>query len=211
MPDQYVFCHLALIEYAYQKKLIPSLPDLTSFETSQSDDSDWYLFWWLKSPVNFYISFFFFFFFFQLFKNWTRDIDVEFRISWEIVPKVALSVVGFEKIFRSMRSSQVVARLWRTNLLPLFFFSLRVLPFWYLPQGLLCILTFLSRSFEYRVCIFFNCFLRYLAYYTKGDGGFERLGWADIMKMDNRGATKNSDKWKGFKIKKSGHEWKKNL
>lgn len=40
MPDQYVFCHLALIEYAYQKRLIQSLPDLSAFETSQSDDSD---------------------------------------------------------------------------------------------------------------------------------------------------------------------------
>ncbi|XP_065223090.1 tyrosine-protein phosphatase non-receptor type 9 [Planococcus citri] len=40
MPEQYIFCHLALIEYAFHKKLISTLPDLSSFDMSHSDDSD---------------------------------------------------------------------------------------------------------------------------------------------------------------------------
>uniref|UniRef100_A0A1B6D8V8 Tyrosine-protein phosphatase domain-containing protein n=2 Tax=Clastoptera arizonana TaxID=38151 RepID=A0A1B6D8V8_9HEMI len=40
MPDQYIFCHLALIEYALSKSLIPE-PDLAGFEnTPNSDDSE---------------------------------------------------------------------------------------------------------------------------------------------------------------------------
>ena len=40
MPDQYIFCHLALIEYAYQKELIDKLPDLTAFDLTKEDDSE---------------------------------------------------------------------------------------------------------------------------------------------------------------------------
>lgn len=39
MPDQYIFCHLALIEYALSKGLIPA-PDLAGFENSPSEDSE---------------------------------------------------------------------------------------------------------------------------------------------------------------------------
>lgn len=39
MPDQYVFCHLALIEYALSKELVSSA-DLTGFDNSPEDDSD---------------------------------------------------------------------------------------------------------------------------------------------------------------------------
>ncbi|KAL1139880.1 hypothetical protein AAG570_006857, partial [Ranatra chinensis] len=39
MPDQYVFCHLALIEYAISKEMIPT-PDLASFHQAISEDSD---------------------------------------------------------------------------------------------------------------------------------------------------------------------------
>ncbi|XP_063230115.1 tyrosine-protein phosphatase non-receptor type 9 isoform X2 [Bacillus rossius redtenbacheri] len=39
MPDQYVFCHLALIEYALSKGLITE-PDLAGFDNSLSDESD---------------------------------------------------------------------------------------------------------------------------------------------------------------------------
>jgi len=39
MPDQYVFCHLALIEYALSKGLVSHV-DLSSFATSKEDDSD---------------------------------------------------------------------------------------------------------------------------------------------------------------------------
>lgn len=40
MPEQYIFCHLALIEYAFHKKLISTMPDLSPFDMSHSDDSD---------------------------------------------------------------------------------------------------------------------------------------------------------------------------
>lgn len=36
MPDQYIFCHLALIEYALSKKLIPAV-DLTELEITEDD------------------------------------------------------------------------------------------------------------------------------------------------------------------------------
>lgn len=39
MPDQYVFCHLALIEYAFGKKLIPQV-DLSGFDNTVDDESD---------------------------------------------------------------------------------------------------------------------------------------------------------------------------
>jgi tyrosine-protein phosphatase non-receptor type 9 len=39
MPDQYVFCHLALIEYAISKGMIPT-PDLAAFHQPNSEDSD---------------------------------------------------------------------------------------------------------------------------------------------------------------------------
>lgn len=39
MPDQYIFCHLALIEYALSKGLIPA-PDLAGFENTPSEDSE---------------------------------------------------------------------------------------------------------------------------------------------------------------------------
>lgn len=39
MPDQYVFCHLALIEYAISKGMIPT-PDLASFHLIAPDDSE---------------------------------------------------------------------------------------------------------------------------------------------------------------------------
>lgn len=38
MPDQYVFCHLALIEYALSRNMIQSA-DLAGFET-RDDESD---------------------------------------------------------------------------------------------------------------------------------------------------------------------------
>lgn len=40
MPDQYIFCHLALIEYAVHKGLIEKLPDLSAFDLTQEDDSE---------------------------------------------------------------------------------------------------------------------------------------------------------------------------
>ncbi|XP_039291755.1 tyrosine-protein phosphatase non-receptor type 9 [Nilaparvata lugens] len=39
MPDQYVFCHLALIEYALSKNLLPTPPDLATFQ-ELSEESD---------------------------------------------------------------------------------------------------------------------------------------------------------------------------
>jgi hypothetical protein len=39
VPDQYVFCHLALIEYALGKQLIPHV-DLTDFDNLDEDESD---------------------------------------------------------------------------------------------------------------------------------------------------------------------------
>jgi tyrosine-protein phosphatase non-receptor type 9 len=39
MPDQYVFCHLALIEYALAKKLIPHV-DLAGFDNLADDESE---------------------------------------------------------------------------------------------------------------------------------------------------------------------------
>jgi tyrosine-protein phosphatase non-receptor type 9 len=39
VPDQYVFCHLALIEYALGKQLIPHV-DLTGFDNLDEDESD---------------------------------------------------------------------------------------------------------------------------------------------------------------------------
>lgn len=39
MPDQYIFCHLALIEYALSKGLI-SAPDLSAFDNGHSEDSE---------------------------------------------------------------------------------------------------------------------------------------------------------------------------
>lgn len=39
MPDQYVFCHLALIEYAISKGLVMSA-DLTGFDNSPEDESE---------------------------------------------------------------------------------------------------------------------------------------------------------------------------
>lgn len=39
MPDQYVFCHLALIEYALLKGLVSNV-DLAGFERLKEDDSD---------------------------------------------------------------------------------------------------------------------------------------------------------------------------
>ncbi|KAI5696273.1 hypothetical protein M8J75_010766 [Diaphorina citri] len=40
MPDQYIFCHLALIEYALSRGLISAKPDLSGFQTSDSDTSE---------------------------------------------------------------------------------------------------------------------------------------------------------------------------
>lgn len=40
MPDQYVFCHLALIEYALGKQLIPHV-DLAGFDNLADDESEW--------------------------------------------------------------------------------------------------------------------------------------------------------------------------
>ncbi|XP_026679843.1 tyrosine-protein phosphatase non-receptor type 9-like [Diaphorina citri] len=37
MRDQYIFCHLALIEYALSRGLISAKPDLSGFQTSDSD------------------------------------------------------------------------------------------------------------------------------------------------------------------------------
>jgi tyrosine-protein phosphatase non-receptor type 9 len=39
MPDQYIFCHLALIEYALAKQLIPHV-DLTGFDNLADDESE---------------------------------------------------------------------------------------------------------------------------------------------------------------------------
>jgi len=39
MPDQYVFCHLALIEYALGKQLIPHV-DLAGFDNLVDDESE---------------------------------------------------------------------------------------------------------------------------------------------------------------------------
>ena len=39
MPDQYVFCHLALIEYALGKQLIPHV-DLAGFDNLADDESE---------------------------------------------------------------------------------------------------------------------------------------------------------------------------
>uniref|UniRef100_A0A1B6IX69 Tyrosine-protein phosphatase domain-containing protein n=1 Tax=Homalodisca liturata TaxID=320908 RepID=A0A1B6IX69_9HEMI len=39
MPDQYIFCHMALIEYALSKGLIPA-PDLAGFDNGPSEDSE---------------------------------------------------------------------------------------------------------------------------------------------------------------------------
>jgi tyrosine-protein phosphatase non-receptor type 9 len=39
MPEQYVFCHLALIEYALSKQLIPPV-DLAGFENLADDESE---------------------------------------------------------------------------------------------------------------------------------------------------------------------------
>lgn len=39
MPEQYVFCHLALIEYALSKQLIPHV-DLAGFENLADDESE---------------------------------------------------------------------------------------------------------------------------------------------------------------------------
>lgn len=39
MPDQYIFCHLALIEHALSKGLIPAA-DLAGFDTGPSEDSE---------------------------------------------------------------------------------------------------------------------------------------------------------------------------
>ncbi|KAL1453923.1 hypothetical protein WDU94_010225 [Cyamophila willieti] len=39
MPDQYIFCHLALIEYALSRGLIANKPDLSAFQASDSDTS----------------------------------------------------------------------------------------------------------------------------------------------------------------------------
>lgn len=36
MPDQYVFCHLALIEYAIMRKMLQSI-DLTGFNNDDED------------------------------------------------------------------------------------------------------------------------------------------------------------------------------
>lgn len=36
MPDQYVFCHLALLEYALNEGLVDDI-DLTGFDDSESD------------------------------------------------------------------------------------------------------------------------------------------------------------------------------
>lgn len=36
MPEQYIFCHLALIEYALSQKLIPAV-DLTELEITEED------------------------------------------------------------------------------------------------------------------------------------------------------------------------------
>lgn len=47
MPDQYIFCHLAVIEYAARKGLIEELPDLSAFDLPQEDDSEWFLQMWL--------------------------------------------------------------------------------------------------------------------------------------------------------------------
>ena len=40
MPDQYIFCHLALIEYAVRKGLVDPAPDLSPFDLPQEDDSE---------------------------------------------------------------------------------------------------------------------------------------------------------------------------
>lgn len=39
MPDQYVFCHLAVIEYALSQGYVASA-DLAGFEEDNEDDSD---------------------------------------------------------------------------------------------------------------------------------------------------------------------------
>lgn len=39
MPDQYVFCHLALIEYALMKGHLPSA-DLSGFDQGADEDSE---------------------------------------------------------------------------------------------------------------------------------------------------------------------------
>lgn len=36
MPDQYIFCHLALIEYALSRGLIESKPDLSGFQVNKT-------------------------------------------------------------------------------------------------------------------------------------------------------------------------------
>jgi len=42
MPDQYIFCHLALIEYALAQGYLQSA-DLAGFSDDKDDDSDWML------------------------------------------------------------------------------------------------------------------------------------------------------------------------
>lgn len=40
MPDQYVFCHLALVEYALMRGLLSEPPDLTDFHNLNESDSE---------------------------------------------------------------------------------------------------------------------------------------------------------------------------